>query len=198
MKVTYLGNKSEMFANGYDFSEDRTIDIKGDTKEEKHALQKFLNNRYFHVDHPENVEAPKFYVYRIISITKGTLDGAKTIRRRENVKVFGGMTEKECENWIKKEYGTLNKTHYIMSNNEGIQDCSHLYTGKDKVTGKDAKEQGPGTTKCAVFKKKSDGEPYSRPAKVFEGDSEEELKEQAEKWIIDEELTRDDYLVMVK
>ena len=130
MKVTYLGDKEHMFLNGYDFSENKTIDV---PDSDKFAINKFKGNMYFHCDCDDNFEAPEFYVYEIKTLNPGSEDGKrKALRRIENVRVFGCQTEKEAKDFIKMKFGKVGESHIIKKSEEKIKSCSGLYTKKKK------------------------------------------------------------------
>lgn len=49
-----------------------------------------------------------------------------------------------------------------------------------------------------VFKQKEDGNPYSRPEKVFTGSDEAYLMDQANCWMTEKEIDHEDRIVVVK
>jgi len=189
MKVVYLGDKEEFRAHGYYFhgGNDFTVTV----PEDDPKAQKFIDNRYFFTDHPENVKAPAYYVREIIKIPVG---GKKPpVVRKEVINVFGGMTKEDCFAYVQAEGGRVYEgeglppkdvryTHYIVRNPEKIKNIVPAETD--------------GTiTRVGIFRKRDDGTPFKKPDKTFEG---EDCKEQAEAYMKEKDIDPESRVLMAR
>jgi|GEM_PF-3958654 hypothetical protein len=172
MKVTYLGNKKNMISYGVEFDGNNPVDV---PEENKHAIEKFKGNRFFHVDCKGNHAAPGYYVYPV----KKVMTGLRPTTVKENVKLKAFNSLKDAEIWVKTN-GKLDVTHIIRPSDEDI-----LPVPEASGVNKDVDTFG-------VFKLKGDGKPYSRPAKTFES------KKAATTWMEAENLNQDEYIIMGK
>lgn len=196
MKVTYLGMKPDMRAHGYDFSNGKTANV---PETDTNAVKKFLGNRFFHCDHPDNYSAPQYYVYNIENIRLPNDSGgnARFKRQRGSQKQKGFDTMQQAEAWVAMN-GTLNETHYIKKSDEGIRPGpvpTPAATLGDLSVVEGVQEH---SLSLAIFRKKENGKPYSKPDKTFKGTSEADLKETAFAWMKDEGIDPDERILAVR
>lgn len=176
MKVTYLGKKDNMIAHGYDF-EDGSADV---PETDKRAISKFIGNRYFHCEHPDNVIAPKFYVHAIqnIRLPNDDLGNPRYRRIRGTAKGKGFGSVSDAEEWVKRNGGKVGESHYIKKSNEGISDAPESLTSSP---GDDA--AGPNDLTLGIFRMKTSGDVYATPDKTFAGPDKEALKADAREYM---------------
>jgi len=202
MKVTYLGSKNVMIAHGYDFSGGQIVDVPAsDTR----ATRKFIGNRFFYCNHPDNFKAPEFYIYEIqnIRLPNDDLGNPQFRRTRRSQKKIGFATRAEAETWIRDNNGQEDKTHYIRPAGENIRDLEKEAVSEENLESMavvdtiEGEEPVPGIT-LAVFRKKDNGEPYSKHDKVFHGQDKEELKKDAGLWMLENGIDPVERLLMVR
>lgn len=165
-----------MVAFGYDFSDKDIVEV---PDSDKFAIAKFEGNRYFNVEGEKNAPVPRFYAHQIKKIPKGF---NKFQRITENIGVVGFETREMAESWVDIN-GRLGVTHEIRESKEGIREMVEYTEPSDEPVLVDVNEIG-------VFMIKKDGNPHKNPLKTFE------TKEDAEKWLVDNNKNQDDHMIL--